>query len=168
MRLKNLATNRSIAAFSRASFGFFFLLMVWTTGTGAEELTLSETVSVQDPPEVSVIANLRGAPEHLSMETLRSIFRGEQSRWADGTRIVIVLDQNGEAAADAVYEMSLPAVRRFWMEKVFRGEASAPETLQTEDEVVRWVASTPGTIAVVSRSTYETARYVSIGTAPAP
>lgn len=109
-----------------------------------------------------VIANDTGAPAELSIGQVRSIFRGERTRWPDRTRVVIALDRTGIHAARKIYDMTVAQVRRFWMEKVFRGEATRPEGFRSESELVDYVNVTPGAIAVVSRGDYGS-RYLIVG-----
>ena len=72
--------------------------------------------------------------------------------WPSGEKIV-VFDQKGESARKAFFDFigkSPMDVRKKWLRSQLSGEGKAPETLDSDDEVIQRVASTPGAIGYVS------------------
>ena len=85
--------------------------------------------------------------------TLSSIFLKQAPRWSDGSPVLPV-DQSMRSsvrmsfAAD-VLQKPLAEVQMFWSRRMATG-VTPPPVKQTDEEIVAFVASTPGSIGYVS------------------
>jgi len=122
-------------------------------------VTAPDTVHAQSV-SITVVAHPETAPKSLTLARLRAIFRGEKQWWPDKTRIELALmktsTRTGKATAKKIYGMTVNELNRFWVGKVFRGEANAPATLKNEKALLDFVATTPGAIGVVRSSVVDT------------
>ena len=122
--------------------GFIFLILLIANIAHAQQDSLT------------VIANHKGAPKAMSFKELKAVFKGEKKRWRDGTKIVITLMKTstpaGAMTTKKVYQMATDELNRYWVTMVFRGQAKAPRSVDSEEELVKFVTKTPGAIGVVS------------------
>lgn len=102
----------------------------------------------------SVIVHPKTPAADLSQDELRSLFLGKKTSWDDGTKIVVVTLKDG-ASQDGLMKLLGKSASQFntaWKKIVFTGHGSIPEQLDSEDEMVAFVAKTPGAIAFVDSS----------------
>lgn len=108
-----------------------------------------------------VIGNLDGVARLTPLE-LRRVFRGEQSLWADGVAVTVVLPSPRspfvDAVARGVFDLSRAGMQRYWLSLVFQGRASPPVQLESAEEMIAFVRRTPGAIAVIPAPVPEAAR----------
>ncbi len=121
------------------------LLLLFVNYIGnAQEITLT------------AISNNKGAPSSLKMSELKSILKGEQQRWKDGTKVSIVLMKTstpvGEITCKKIYNMSSDKVKRFWLGLSFSGRAEAPVFCNSQEELESLVAQNPGSIGIIDKS----------------
>jgi ABC-type phosphate transport system substrate-binding protein len=98
----------------------------------------------------SVKSNVTSAAE------LRDVFTGVTSNMKDGSRVIPATLKGGETQAEflKVYVgKNDTAFRATWRSLLFSGEAGMPKLLDSDDEMVEYVARTPGAIGYVSEST---------------
>ena len=102
--------------------------------------------------QVSVISN-KSVNETVDNAKVVNIYSLTTTKWADGSKIVVF--DNSTDAKTAFYggigkdQMS---IKKEWMKKQLTGEAKAPETLGSDDEIIKKVSSTPGAISFVKTS----------------
>jgi ABC-type phosphate transport system substrate-binding protein len=103
--------------------------------------------------QVSVIANKSVSDASLTAAKVGSVYSLELTKWTDGAKIVVF--DNATDAKEAFYagigkdQLSL---KKIWMKKQLTGEAKAPETASSDEDVVKKVSSTPGAIGYVKSS----------------
>lgn len=99
-----------------------------------------------------VIANDIGTSE-INQQSLSDIFNAEQTFWSNKRPLVLVMHSAKSdylvKTATRYYDGSVKALQRFWLSVVFQGRASAPMYFMTENEVIEYVAETPGAIAII-------------------
>jgi ABC-type phosphate transport system substrate-binding protein len=102
--------------------------------------------------QLNVIGNLGSVPEQMDMSQLRSIFKGEKFRWDDGTAVKIALMKTstpvGSYTSQKIYNMSPNELNKHFLALVFQGKVKAPVFFTSENELVNYVARTPGAIGV--------------------
>lgn len=102
--------------------------------------------------QVSVIAN-KSVGETINTSKLANIYSLTVTKWSDGAKI-IVFDNNSDTKN--IFYKGLGkdqlSLKKEWMKKQLTGEAKAPESLGSDDEVINKVASTPGAIGFVKSS----------------
>lgn len=111
---------------------------------------------IPDPVDMNgliVIVN-PDSPDQVSQAEFMKIIRGQQQRWKDGKTVHIALmktkNPTGQKTAEEIYGMSGDELNKYWLSLVFAGQALAPEFYNTEQELIDYVANTPGAIGIVS------------------
>jgi CRISPR/Cas system-associated protein Csm6 len=125
---------------------FFIVILALLTGVVA---------AAQDVP-LTVISNQKGAPATLKQAELRSILKGEQQRWRNGSKIIIALMKTntpvGKYTSEKVYDMSTDELKKYWLALVFQGKADAPVFFNSISELLTFVAENPGAIGIVDQT----------------
>jgi ABC-type phosphate transport system substrate-binding protein len=107
-----------------------------------------------DLTQLEFAANVKGV-KSLSSKEVVQIFRNGRSLWASGEKVIIVLPSNksdmAESVAKNLYGGSVTAMQKFWIALVFQGRANPPVFLQTEEEIVSYIAKNPGAIGVIPK-----------------
>ena len=105
----------------------------------------------------AVVVDPSNPVSDLSLSELRRLFSGEKTFWPDGRRVVLLLPASGTPARKVVlnriYEMGDGELKRFWISKTFRDEATVgPKIVSTAALAKRLLAEIPGAIAVIPAS----------------
>ena len=90
----------------------------------------------------------------VSRNEIQKIYLNKKVRWGDGSRIVPVTLQVMDIQALFLKQNILKTPRQFstfWKRQFFTGKGVPPTTFANEDDVVSFVARTPGGIGFVSR-----------------
>jgi ABC-type phosphate transport system substrate-binding protein len=103
--------------------------------------------------DVQVIANPSVKASAVSADDLKNVFLGSKKSLADGSEVEPVLAKAG-AAHDAflkdVIGKSESAFKNQLKTLVFTGKGSMPKSFDSDAEIVKYVAKTPGAIGYVS------------------
>jgi ABC-type phosphate transport system substrate-binding protein len=110
--------------------------------------------SAADAQDVVLVANKGVRISEIKNADLRAIFRGEKTRFADGSHALPVTLKGG-----AVHEVFLTKhvgespdeFRAQWRKAVFTGQGSMPKAFGSEASLIEYVATTPGALGYVSR-----------------
>lgn len=106
--------------------------------------------------QVIVIANNSVKADSISKSDLRDVFTGNATSLPDGSRVVPILLKAGTTQQEflqAFIDKSDTAYRAGWRSLVFSGQASMPKSLDGDAAVVAFVASNPGAIGYIGKST---------------
>ena len=106
--------------------------------------------------EVIVIANPSVKSSDVSKSDLREVFTGAASSLKDGSHVTPVLLKAGAANEEflsAYVGKNDSAFRAGWRGLVFSGQASMPKSLNTDAEVVEFVAHNHGAIGYIGKGT---------------
>ena len=98
--------------------------------------------------EETVIVNGGSAVGQLSEDDLQDYYLGKKASWPDGTKVVVVVLKDGPSH-DALMKKLGKSSSQFttgWKKLVFTGKGVMPEQVGSEDELVAFVAKTPGAI----------------------
>ena len=102
--------------------------------------------------QIAVIVHHSVQTDILDKERLVDIYTLNSSLWDDKSKIHVV-DIKGEPGIKKKFyqamNISLRDMRRIWLRKLLSGKAVPPKTFNTQEEVVREVASSPGLIGYV-------------------
>lgn len=106
----------------------------------------------QEPYQV--VVNAANPADTLSKEKLAGYFLKKVTRWGDGVKIAVV-DRSPGAAVRVAFSKSVlakdvAAVKSFWQRQLFSGRETPPAELDSDREVLAFVAKTPGGIGYVS------------------
>ena len=104
--------------------------------------------------DVVLIANKSAQITEIKDADLRAIFKGEKTRFADGSHAVPVTLKGGP-----VHEVFLrnhlgyspDEFRAQWRKAVFTGQGAMPRAFDSESALIEYVAATPGAVGYVSR-----------------
>lgn len=100
---------------------------------------------------LAIVVNQSNPVDNLALVELRKIFLGETNHWSDGRRITVVMLDPGKAERQAVltqiYKMDDKDFNNYFLHGIFTGEIrSAPKSLATSSEVLKFVFNVPGAI----------------------
>lgn len=105
--------------------------------------------------QVAVIANKSVPADSITKTELLDFYTGDIKKWLNAKPVVVLdLKPKGEVR-DTFYEFlgkSSSRMKSIWLKKMLSGEGDPPEALQSEEEMLKKVASTPGAIGFVSKS----------------
>lgn len=106
--------------------------------------------------ELEIVTNPAVSEKALSANSLRSIFSMRLKTWPDGTKIrVFVLpddDQLHQSVAKEKLNVFPYQLRSTWDRLVFSGTGQAPIKVDSSEEMLAKVASTPGAIGYLWRA----------------
>jgi len=101
----------------------------------------------------AVICNARTSPPKLSSAELRALYTG-RIKTLGGAAVVVVVRPDDDAPfiefAEHVFGVPTKTLLTKIKQEVFKGEMTRPLKGGSDSEVVNHVASTPGTIGIVS------------------
>jgi ABC-type phosphate transport system substrate-binding protein len=105
--------------------------------------------------QVVVNASVRGT--WISRASLTAVFTGKTDRWGDKA-VAKPVDQSAKspvrrAFTVAVLGLSLGEVQRYWQDRVASDRVFPPPIKSSDDEVLRFVAATPGAVGYVAAET---------------
>ncbi len=114
--------------------------------------------------QLTIIGNSKSVPTVMDMKQLKSVLRGEKLRWEDGSTIKIALMKTntsvGAETCEKIYNMTDNELNRYFLALVFQGKVKAPTFFDTEDELEKYVARTPGAIGVSQNTTGENLKII--------
>ncbi len=105
--------------------------------------------------DFKVIANNSVGTGSISADELKAIFLQEKSSLSDGSRVVPVLAKGGPAHETFVKRYlgkTEDALMTYYRSLVFTGKGLMPKTLDSDAEVLAYVAKTKGSIGYISPS----------------
>jgi ABC-type phosphate transport system substrate-binding protein len=105
-------------------------------------------------PAFRVIVNAANSSTSLERKFLTEVFLKRNTRWSTGEAIRPV-DQGTDSLVrrhfcEEVMNRSVAAVKSYWQQMIFSGRAIPPPELDSDEDVIRYVAKYPGAIGYVS------------------
>jgi ABC-type phosphate transport system substrate-binding protein len=103
--------------------------------------------------EVVVIVNGNVPASNLSSDDVKQIFLGNKTTWSNGDKIIFVVQDRtdaGDAFLKTYVRKSASQYDNYWKKQVFTGKGMAPLSFSSDQELVEFVAKTPGAIGYVS------------------
>lgn len=111
----------------------------------------------QEKPSFYVIAHPSTAATSLPSRFVADAFLKKVTRWENGAAIYPVdlpsTSKTRVAFSDQVLKRSVAAVRSSWQQRIFSGRDVPPPEVDTESQVIKYVAGHPGALGYVSQST---------------
>lgn len=102
---------------------------------------------------VTIIANPSVPGTTISENDLKEIFLGKRVKWSDNSRINFVLSKDygtHESFLKNYVGRSTSQFDMHWRNMIFTGQGRAPTKLSSDQDVINFVASTPGAVGYVS------------------
>ena len=110
------------------------------------------TVSFADTFIVTSVEN----KQSLDLDQVISIFKGDVQKWESGKSIVLAVPDlaspEGEKMLEKIYGNSAKEYKKFWMQKVFKGEASNPPENKNGDSMKQFLKAYPDAIGILPGS----------------
>lgn len=104
--------------------------------------------------EILLVCNKSVPVESLDKKQVRAIFLGKEIEWENKDKIVITIlkiKKLHKIFLDKYVGMTPSKYRTYWKQMVFTGKrSSTPEVLETEEQLIEYVAKTDGAIGYVS------------------
>ncbi len=105
--------------------------------------------------QVAVVAHKSVPVDSISKAELLDLYTGETSIWSDGEPVVVFdLKEKGKTRR-SFYEflgMASSRIKLIWLKRMLLGEADPPESLKSEEELLRKISTTLGAIGFLDRS----------------
>ncbi|UCE19802.1 MAG: hypothetical protein JSV84_05535 [Gemmatimonadota bacterium] len=109
--------------------------------------------------QVAVISHKSVPEDSMTKSVLLDLYTGDIQSWSNGEPVIVIdLKPRGDVKT-AFYDFigkKSSRIKSIWLKKKLSGEWDTPESLETEDDVVKKVASTAGAIGFVSQSSVTT------------
>ncbi|HEX2897691.1 MAG TPA: hypothetical protein VHP63_06545 [candidate division Zixibacteria bacterium] len=104
--------------------------------------------------EVAIIAHPSVQADSLDKKLLNSVYRCEVRSWDDGTKIKVWdLGERGETK-ETFYDyigIRPSRMKSLWMKQLLTGEGEPPDEVKTQDDMIKKVMATPGSIGYVDK-----------------
>jgi ABC-type phosphate transport system substrate-binding protein len=104
------------------------------------------------PDGFMVIGNDIGKKQ-LSNKELIEIFKGKYNSWNNKEQTIIVLPSskhiNSEIISKNIFLGNKDVMMKYWLSLVFQGRANPPVFLENDKDIVEYVETTPGSIAII-------------------
>jgi len=105
--------------------------------------------------QVAVIAHQDVPADSLTKNDLLNYYIGDVQSWDDGLTVVVYDLKSRGPVRDAFYEYlgkTSSRMRSIWLKRKLSGEGDPPESFETQEDLLKRVASTPGAIGFVQKS----------------
>lgn len=99
--------------------------------------------------EVYIVAHRDVVDKELSKKTVERIFLGKKTRWSNGDQLIPVMLKSGELHERFVRRMLSRDATQFntyWKQAVFTGRGLPPKSFDTLNEMLDYIADTPGAV----------------------
>jgi len=131
---------------------YFIVFLIIFALTVQTELTRGD--------EISIIVNKANPIVSISFNELVKIFKRERQFWKDGKKVYIIMQEAGsmekEIALKKIYKMDHGSLKKFWIERIFRGEISSfPIVLSSNDAVKMFVSQISNAIGFINADTLD-------------
>jgi len=116
-------------------------------------LTLLVSWAAPALADVQVVAHSGVPRSELDEQTLQRIYLGKKTRWNSDLDIVPVMLKSGLAHqefVEGVLDRTVSRFVTFWKQAMFTGRGVPPRSFDTEEELMFYIARTPGAIGYVS------------------
>lgn len=106
--------------------------------------------------EPVIIVNKALEGQTLDAATVKSVLLGKKVAWDNGTRVTIAALKSGpvaDGALKAAVDQTASQFLNHWRRLAMTGGGMAPKSFDSEAEVLKFVAETPGAIGFLDSAT---------------
>ena len=110
------------------------------------------TAAISSAQDILIICNKNVSQDALSRDELQQIFLGRKTRWSDDQKISFAVMKSGDIHNEFLKKMvdKTPSqYEAFWKKLIFSGQGKAPVSFNTPEEILAYVAATPGAVSYV-------------------
>lgn len=103
--------------------------------------------------EVMIIANPSVSAESLDPDAVKNIFLGKTAKWDNNDMVTIVVSENATIHKEFLEKYIKRTENQFtnvWRQNLFTGKGTQPVKVKTIEELVEYVAKTPGAVGYIS------------------
>jgi ABC-type phosphate transport system substrate-binding protein len=137
---------------------FFLAVVVWALSSAPPRTAAAGLISVKESTDIAVVVNAKNPAENLTLGELTKVLLGEQSKWKDNTKVVVILRPPGTrertVLLEKVLHMTEQQFKQSWMAALFRGEVEGePFTAPSNGTASNYLDVYPGGIAFMPGTT---------------
>jgi ABC-type phosphate transport system substrate-binding protein len=107
-----------------------------------------------NPDSVYVIVNSANPQRNISQTGLNAIFNMRLRHWSDGSPITVYVLQDEDPLHKTFCKQKLHVfphqIRRGWNRLIFSGTGQVPLLVETKEEMLKQVSTTPGAVGYLS------------------
>lgn len=111
----------------------------------------------QEDSDFVVVIHAENPTTSIERGLLSKIFLKKAKRWENGVAVAPVDQAEQSAVREAftrkVHKKSVSAIKSFWQRMIFSGRDVPPTELESDAEVLEFVAGEPGAVGYISAST---------------
>jgi ABC-type phosphate transport system substrate-binding protein len=105
--------------------------------------------------DLAIVTHPDTPVDQLSFADARQVLKGERQYWTKDLPIVLFVraptSAERSAVLDAIYQMSEPQFKQYWIAKQFRAEtATSPKNLKSNEATQQFVAATAGAVGFMA------------------
>jgi hypothetical protein len=112
-------------------------------------LMVAQQLCAQRFAGLTIIGNNLGS-NTLSEQQVVDAFKAKNNFWSNGKALSVCLPETKTPDAAPVclkvYGKTVSEVQKFWLSQVFQGRSRSPHFFETDQEMIDFVAKTPGAI----------------------
>ena len=98
---------------------------------------------------LTIIGNNLGSTS-LNELQVKDAFKAKNNFWSNGKSLTVCLPETKSSDAAEVsrklYNKTVSEVQKFWLSQVFQGRSRSPMFFESDEEMMNYVAKTPGAI----------------------
>jgi hypothetical protein len=110
---------------------------------------LGQQLCAQRFAGLTVIGNNLGSKSFTEQQIIDA-FKAKNNFWSNGKALAVCLPETKTSDATPVcskiYAKTVSEVQKFWLSQVFQGRSRSPHFFETDQEMIDFIAKTPGAI----------------------
>lgn len=92
----------------------------------------------------------------MKKNSVINVFKGRLDSWNNKLVVTVVLpsqkNENSTEVAKIIYGTTLKGMQKFWLSLVFQGRSKPPVFLDSDEEIIRFIQKTPGSIGLINKN----------------
>lgn len=109
-----------------------------------------------DAIPVKLITNSENSLEKVDIRFIEKLFLGKTKKWSDGKKAIPLVLKNKAIHSEFLKQYVKKSVSKFsnyWKKLIFTGRGIPPKEFSSEQEVIEYIKTHPGSIGYVSADT---------------
>ncbi len=112
-----------------------------------------QSLAAQD---VAIVVNKDNPVSDLSLDMVVKFFKADKKRWENGGKVKLAVmplsSPAGKTILAKIYKMSEKEYKKFWLKKVFKGDAVAPVKKGSASDILSFLTAEPNGLAFIPAS----------------